>query len=122
MARDHAIVADAAERAAGDQVHGRRSRSLMQIGPAFGLNRRQPDHRHHGHVAVQDHADIGRAAHGDPLHGRVHDDPLLDDRAIDLPAERIQAGENRRQVIIELAFADRCARWMFRNRFHCVGR
>ena len=37
MARDRAAAADAAERAAGDQVNGRRGGALVQIGAAFGL-------------------------------------------------------------------------------------
>ena len=44
---------------------------------------------------------------------RMHDDSLLDDRTIDLPAERIQAGENRRKVVVEFAFADHAAAGRF---------
>ena len=93
--------------------NGGRGGALVQIGAAFGRGRGQADHRHHGHVAVEDDADVGRAADGDALHRRVHDDPLFDDRGVDLAAERIEAGEDRRNVVVELALADDAAAGRF---------
>ena len=39
----------------------------------------------------------------------MDDDPLLDDRFVDLPAERVEAGEDRRDVVAEVAPGDDAA-------------
>ena len=113
MSGDSAAGTDAAEGAAGDEVNGSGGGSLVQVGAALGFECWQPDHGHHRYVAIENDADIGSSANGDGMHGRVHDDPLLDDAQIDLPAERVQTREDGRKMIIELAFADEAAAGRF---------
>ena len=99
MDRDGAVLADAAEGPPALQVDARGDRPLVQIRPAARLPRRQADHGHHRHAAIEHDADVGGAADGDRLEDRMADDPLLDDDPVGLPGQGIEAGEDRRQVI-----------------------
>ena len=83
---------------------------LVQVGPAARLPGGQAHHGHHRHAAVEDDAHVGRAAHGHLLEHVVLDDALLDDGAVGLAAEGIQAGEDHRQVIADLGHVESARR------------
>ena len=79
MAVDEAIALHGVMGDAGVEIDAGADAALVQVGPAVGVFRRQPQHRHGRLVAVEDHAHVRDALVADGLKGRVQADALLHD-------------------------------------------
>ncbi len=97
-----AVHANAAESGPRMEIDARAGRALVQVRLAPRGPRRQADHRHHRHAAIEHNADVRRASFADVGEDLVADDPLLDDRPVGLPLQRVKAGEDRGDVVVEI--------------------
>ena len=99
---DDPRLTDAAQGPAAVEFDTRRHGALVQIGSAPRRLRGQTDHRHGWNIPVHDDANVGRAAHRDVFQRRVPRDPFFQDRAVGSTSQRIQPGEDGREMVLHV--------------------
>ncbi len=110
MLADDVVQPGAAQGHAGSQVDTHADGALVQVGLAAGLAGRQAQHGHHRVAHQHDDANVRHAFVADALEDLVGGDPVLDQRTVAVPAQRVQAGEDARDLVLDLLVADDLAR------------
>jgi hypothetical protein len=84
---DDVVQPGAAQGQAGGQVDADADGALVQVGLAAGLAGRQAQHGHHRVAHQHDDADVRHAFVADALEDLVRGHPVLDQRAVAVPAQ-----------------------------------
>ena len=103
---DDVVQPGAAQGQAGGQVYTHADRALVQVGLAAGLAGGQAQHRHHRVAHQHDDADVRHAFIADALEDLVGHHAVLDQRAVAVAAEGVQAGEDAGNLVLDLLMAD----------------
>src|SRR5438874_4480452 len=90
-------------------VNAGADRSLVEVCATVGHLRRQPNHRQHRHVLVEDDADVGGPREANALKYRVGDRALLNKGGVRLASERKQAGDNAGDMLMNISKAEALA-------------
>src|SRR5690606_21286842 len=91
---------------AGGQVHAHTDSALVQVGFAARLTCRQAQHGHHRIAHQHDDANIRHAFVADALEDRVRGYAVLDQCAITVPAQRVKAGEDIGDLMLQFVVGD----------------
>src|SRR5450830_439187 len=103
---DDAVQPGAAQGQAGGQIYAHADRALVQVGLAAGLAGRQAQHGHHRVAHQHDDADIRHAFVADALENLVGYHAVLDQRAVAMAAQGVQAGEDAGDLMLDFLMAD----------------
>ncbi len=118
---DLVVQPGAAQGDAGGEVDAHTDGALVQVGLAAGLAGGQAQHGHHRVAHQHDDADVRHAFVADALEDRVRGHAVLDQRAVAVPAEGVEAGEDRGDLMLDLLVADDLAGDSLVAAFEAVG-
>ncbi|MNY20342.1 hypothetical protein D3C86_1538160 [compost metagenome] len=110
MFGDDVVQPGAAQRQTRGQVNTDTDGALMQVGLAAGLPGWQTQHRHHWITHQDDDADVRHAFVADAFEDLIRGHAVFDQRAITVAAQRIQASEDARDVMLKLFMGKDLAR------------
>src|SRR5690606_37827733 len=103
---DLVVQPGALEGNTGGQVDTDTNGTLVQVGLAVGLAGWQTKHGHHRVAHQHDDADVRYAFVANALEDRVRSDAIFDQRTVTAATQRVEAGEDAGDLLLDFPVAD----------------